>query len=41
MSATELFDKKIDAKLGLDEADTPQKLLEAGKIVSASKLSAE
>lgn len=28
MSATELFDKKIDLKLGLADADTPDKLLQ-------------
>jgi len=32
MSATELFDKKIDMKIGLDIADTPHNLLQSGKI---------
>lgn len=36
MSATELFDKKIDVKLDLHLADTPQKLLSEGKIKESS-----
>ena len=32
MSATELFDPKIDVKLNLQKADTPEKLLNEGKI---------
>lgn len=39
MAATELFDKKIDLKLGLGDADTPNKLLKEGKIKKASELS--
>lgn len=39
MSATELFDKKIDIKIGLADADTPRNLLAAGKIKTASQLS--
>lgn len=39
MSATELFDKKIDMKIGLDVADTPNNLLQNGKIKIASQLS--
>ena len=41
MSATELFDKKIDTKCGLLEADTPSRLLEEGKIKSAEQLTNE
>lgn len=41
MSATELFDKKIDLKLGLADADTPEKLLQQGAIKMGSKLSNE
>lgn len=32
MSATELFDAKIDVKIDLANADTPAKLLEKGSI---------
>lgn len=39
MSATELFDKKIDMKIGLDIADTPCNLLKNGKIKIGSELS--
>ena len=39
MSATELFDKKIDLKLGLADADTPNRLLEEGLIKKGSQLS--
>ncbi|CAK88298.1 unnamed protein product (macronuclear) [Paramecium tetraurelia] len=41
MSATELFDKKIDVKLGLADADTPQKLLQSNQIKSGSQLTNE
>ena len=32
MSANELFDKKIDTKMGLKDADHPELLLKEGKI---------
>lgn len=41
MSATELFDGKIDIKLGLDDADTPQQLLKAGKVKLADQVTLE
>jgi hypothetical protein len=41
MSATELFDKKIDTKCGLHEADTPLKLLNEHKIKSPEELTNE
>jgi hypothetical protein len=41
MSATELFDAKIDVKLDLRTADTPQRLLAEGRIVPADQLSLE
>jgi len=38
MSGTELGDIKMDIKVGIEDADTPEKLLKSGKIKPVDQL---